>query len=212
MPILSSMNSQTPNQVVDLSSSFHLIPSPNYLLQNLKLFSFDPSTTRSTSLDYLVETNNYVDRETTRYGTDQNTTILPRMTNYEIEIPHFYRQDEITPEAFQSRRRFGSSAELDANSVVISYLEAHSIAYHATRERLLAKALFKNTVDATNTRNPNINWEDTFGSQQQVDTVDLASASTDVPEFLDSVMVKLRSALGSLSVSQTDTLVFCGSS
>ncbi|CNH42178.1 Uncharacterised protein [Yersinia enterocolitica] len=212
MPILSSMNSATPNQVVDLSSSFHLIPSPNYLLQNLKLFSFDPSTTRSTSLDYLVETNNYVDRETTRYGTDQNTSILPRMTNYEIEIPHFYRQDEVTPEAFQSRRRFGSSAELDANSVVISYLEAHSIAHHATRERLLAKALFKNTVDATNTRNPNINWEDTFGSQQQVDTVNLASASTDVPEFLDGVMVKLRSALGSLSVSQTDTLVFCGSS
>ncbi|AIN18160.1 phage major capsid E family protein [Yersinia rochesterensis] len=209
MTILSANNN--PNQLVDLTESFKLIPSQNYLLQNLGLFNFKPSATRSIAVDYLVSDNAIINTETMRYGTDQNTTILDRYSSYNISIPHFYRQDVVTPEAFQSRRAMGTDSERTVTSVIIDYLDKHHTAYRRTTEQLLAKCLFKNTVDATKTENPNINWVDTFGFSQQVATVDLASASTDVPMWLDDVMVKLRNVQGNLSTAMQDTIVFCGS-
>ncbi|MCT4702457.1 major capsid protein [Enterobacteriaceae bacterium H20N1] len=93
---------------------------------------------------------------------------------------------------------------------VTSFALAMHDKYMRTRERIFADALFRNTVEATYTQQPVIDWQEEFGYQQEVGTI-ATGITADPLRSLDDAVTAAKVRMGGLAGQLDGFILFAGS-
>ncbi|EPH7217915.1 phage major capsid E family protein [Serratia ureilytica] len=179
----------------DMSASFEQPAMENHLLQEMKVFGSDTSTTPKASVDYKLDEQSKLFETNERYGTDYNTTEVNRAKSFTLDIPHITATGRVTAKDFQGKRVFGSK---DATEQMAALVAAEAFRQHKsflrTKEKMLADALFYNRVSDKHTGD--VDFTQVFGFNQQTHQIDATVAAVPIESMKTAVKDIKRAAAG----------------
>jgi len=195
----------------DHTKTFENMEAKNTLLTTLNVFN-DRQTSMSpkVSLDIIDEVAQKVASSVNRYGSEWSTLPKRSSSNHLVEAALYAYQDRITAADVQPYRKPGSDLQTTIMDAVTSSALAMHDKYMRTRERIFADALFRNTIEATYTQQPVIDWQEEFGYQQEVGTIS-TGITGDPLRSLDDAVTAAKVRMGGLAGQLDGFILFAGS-
>lgn len=171
----------------DLTDTFVSSFKPKSLIiQELGLFTDVASDTPIAAVDYYVEESDEVTlpADNQRFGSDTNGITLRQTKTLALEIPMTEGTAEIKPKDWQGKRAFGGTGEKSIEECVVEASAKLANDRDIWVEYKLTQALVLATQTAPETMNPEINYQDLFGTRFTSLNLNLSDASFDVPAWI----------------------------
>lgn len=201
------------NKMLDLVPLFQAAPTENYLLQNLGIFEKVPSESIYVAVDRLIEDNaSLLNKETKRFSPEHNSTKRSSYSGFQIELPHFAREDTLSAADFQKSGRVAGSDRSESRlEILADYVKRHAKAHNRTLETYYANALFKGKVAVEYTDDaPLIDYADSFDAPFMTASIDLSDDTTPVIRIFNEYLDQVTNATGGMWSDVKRTVVFAG--
>ncbi|MFM8097967.1 major capsid protein [Klebsiella pneumoniae] len=200
--------------MINLIPAFEMLPSNNYLLQNLNIFDKQGSADITIAYDRIANANRaLLNTPKKRFSMEHDATKRGESKLFNIEIPYFHREDTVSSADIQRGiRRPGTNQAETMDQIVFNYMRDHATAHKEAVEESYARCLFKGEIESPFTpQGPIIKYTDMFDAPMMTDTVDLTTGGTlDVIQQFNEWLDRISEATQGLYNRIRRVVVFAG--